>query len=101
MIRAQEGSICEIDADQLNAHPQLRTITALYAFCREVDDAVDECKDPAIARPLIVAFLAAAVVGTFVMWRFIFVVPAAFSLACAACLVAALVTSHRLAEEVR
>jgi 15-cis-phytoene synthase len=25
-------------------------ITALYAFCREVDDAVDECSDPAIAR---------------------------------------------------
>jgi len=27
-----------------------RAITALYAFCREVDDAVDECTDPAIAR---------------------------------------------------
>jgi 15-cis-phytoene synthase len=27
-----------------------RAITALYAFCREVDDAVDECSDPAIAR---------------------------------------------------
>ena len=26
-----------------------RTITALYAFCREVDDVVDECKDPAVA----------------------------------------------------
>lgn len=25
-------------------------ITALYAFCREVDDAVDECSDPQIAR---------------------------------------------------
>jgi phytoene synthase len=25
-------------------------ITALYAFCREVDDAVDECSDAAIAR---------------------------------------------------
>ncbi len=25
-------------------------ITALYAFCREVDDAVDECSDPAVAR---------------------------------------------------
>lgn len=24
-------------------------ITALYAFCREVDDVVDECQDPAIA----------------------------------------------------
>jgi len=58
-------------------------------------------KDPAIARPLIAAFLAAGVVGTFVIWRFIFIVPAAFSLACAACLVAALVASHWLAEEVR
>lgn len=27
-----------------------RAITALYAFCREVDDAVDECSDPAVAR---------------------------------------------------
>ncbi len=27
-----------------------RAITALYAFCREVDDVVDECKDVAIAR---------------------------------------------------
>ena len=27
-----------------------KVITALYAFCREVDDVVDECKDPAIAR---------------------------------------------------
>ena len=27
-----------------------QAITALYAFCREVDDVVDECKDPAIAR---------------------------------------------------
>lgn len=26
-----------------------QAITALYAFCREVDDAVDECTDPAIA----------------------------------------------------
>lgn len=26
-----------------------QAITALYAFCREVDDAVDECSDPAIA----------------------------------------------------
>jgi phytoene synthase len=25
-------------------------ITALYAFCREVDDVVDECADPAVAR---------------------------------------------------
>ena len=27
-----------------------QAITALYAFCREVDDAVDECPDPAVAR---------------------------------------------------
>jgi phytoene synthase len=26
-----------------------RAITALYAFCREVDDAVDECDDPQVA----------------------------------------------------
>jgi len=27
-----------------------RAITALYAFCREVDDVVDECVDPQLAR---------------------------------------------------
>lgn len=27
-----------------------RAITALYAFCREVDDVVDECTDPQLAR---------------------------------------------------
>ncbi|POZ63396.1 presqualene diphosphate synthase HpnD [Chromobacterium alticapitis] len=27
-----------------------RAITALYAFCREVDDAVDECQDPNVAQ---------------------------------------------------
>jgi len=27
-----------------------RAITALYAFCREVDDVVDECSDPAVAQ---------------------------------------------------
>jgi len=29
---------------------QRRAIIALYAFCREVDDAVDEAADPAVAR---------------------------------------------------
>ena len=29
---------------------QRRAMNALYAFCREVDDIVDECHDPAIAR---------------------------------------------------
>ncbi len=27
-----------------------KAITALYAFCREVDDVVDECHEPAVAR---------------------------------------------------
>ena len=27
-----------------------RAITALYAFCREVDDVVDECREPEVAR---------------------------------------------------
>ena len=30
--------------------PKRRAITALYAFCREVDDVVDECSDPQLAR---------------------------------------------------
>jgi len=30
--------------------PQRRAITALYAFCREVDDVVDECREPEVAR---------------------------------------------------
>ncbi|MCG6876110.1 MAG: presqualene diphosphate synthase HpnD [Betaproteobacteria bacterium] len=31
-----------------------RAITALYAFCREVDDVVDECSDPALAHTKLV-----------------------------------------------
>jgi phytoene synthase len=31
-----------------------RAITALYAFCREVDDVVDECTDPQLARTKLV-----------------------------------------------
>ena len=30
--------------------PRRQAINALYAFCREVDDVVDECRDPAIAQ---------------------------------------------------
>jgi phytoene synthase len=30
--------------------PRRRAITALYAFCREVDDVVDEVSDPSVAR---------------------------------------------------
>ncbi|MCK9283980.1 MAG: presqualene diphosphate synthase HpnD [Rhodocyclaceae bacterium] len=30
--------------------PRRQAIMALYAFCREVDDAVDECSDPEVAQ---------------------------------------------------
>jgi phytoene synthase len=30
--------------------PRRRAITALYAFCREIDDVVDECTDVGLAR---------------------------------------------------
>jgi 15-cis-phytoene synthase len=30
-------------------HDKRRAIVALYAFCREVDDVVDECSDPGVA----------------------------------------------------
>lgn len=30
--------------------PERAAITALYAFCREVDDVVDECRDAGVAR---------------------------------------------------
>lgn len=33
--------------------PRRQAITALYAFCREVDDAVDEIHDPAIALQIL------------------------------------------------
>jgi len=35
---------------RLLAPPRRRAITALYAYCREVDDVVDEVSDPAVAR---------------------------------------------------
>ena len=44
-----------------------RAITALYAFCREVDDAVDDCSDAATARATLAWWrqeLAAAFHGT-------------------------------------
>lgn len=30
-----------------------RAITALYAYCREIDDVVDECTDPALAQEML------------------------------------------------
>jgi hypothetical protein len=54
--------------------------------------------DSATAGPMIAAFLAATLVGTLVIWRFIFIVPAVFSLACAACMAIALVRSRGVAE---
>jgi phytoene synthase len=47
--------------------PQRRAITALYAFCREIDDVVDECSDPAVAAATLAwwrAELAALAGGT-------------------------------------
>jgi phytoene synthase len=44
-----------------------RAITALFAFCREVDDVVDDCSDPATARATLAWWrqeLAAAFHGT-------------------------------------
>ncbi|MDE2089161.1 MAG: squalene/phytoene synthase family protein, partial [Gammaproteobacteria bacterium] len=32
------------------APPRRHAVTALYAFCREVDDVVDECHDTGVAR---------------------------------------------------
>ncbi len=46
---AQSGSSFAYSFRFLPA-PRRHAITALYAFCREVDDVVDEVSDPAVAR---------------------------------------------------
>jgi 15-cis-phytoene synthase len=46
---AQSGSSFAYSFRFLPA-PRRHAITALYAFCREVDDVVDEITDPAVAR---------------------------------------------------
>ena len=46
---------------------------------------------PHRARPMVAALSVGSLIGTFVVWRFIFVVPALFSLGCAACLTIAYV----------
>lgn len=45
--------------------------------------------DPRRARPLVGTLSVGSLIGTFVVWRFIFAVPALFSLACAACMTVA------------
>lgn len=50
---------------------------------------------PGRARPMIVGVLVATLAGTWVLWTFVFVLPALFSLACAACLGFALATGRR------
>jgi hypothetical protein len=49
---------------------------------------------PRRAAPLVATLSVGSLIGTFVVWRFIFVVPALFSLACAACLTIAYVLSR-------
>ena len=46
---AASGSSFAISFRFLNDERR-RAITALYAFCREVDDVVDECKEESVAR---------------------------------------------------
>jgi hypothetical protein len=50
--------------------------------------------DPSRVRPLLGALSLAGVVGTVVVWTFIFAVPALFSLACTACLTLAFVAAR-------
>jgi hypothetical protein len=42
--------------------------------------------DPRRARPLVATLAVGGLIGTIVVWRYIFAVPALFSLACTACL---------------
>ena len=50
--------------------------------------------DPKQARPLLSTLSVASLVGTAVIWKFIFVVPALFSLACTACLSLAFIAAR-------
>jgi len=52
-------------------------------------------EEPARIRPVILMFLVASAIGTYVIWTFIFVVPALFSLACTLCLALGVLTSGR------
>ena len=50
--------------------------------------------DPSRVRPLLGTLSLAGVVGTGVIWTFIFAVPALFSLSCTACLTLAFITAR-------
>lgn len=44
------GSSFTLSFRFLDARNKRQALNALYAFCREIDDVVDECQEPAIAR---------------------------------------------------
>jgi hypothetical protein len=46
-------------------------------------------------RPMLMAMCAAFALGTVVLWVYIFIVPALFSLVCTACIAAALAAAYR------
>ncbi|MCM1129018.1 MAG: presqualene diphosphate synthase HpnD [Alistipes senegalensis] len=48
--KAAESASSFYNSFRFLAPQRRRAITALYAYCREVDDAVDECPDPGLAR---------------------------------------------------
>lgn len=50
---------------------------------------------PSAARPMVLTLAVAAVAGAIVCWRYIFIIPAAFAIALAACLVVSLVVWSR------
>jgi hypothetical protein len=50
---------------------------------------------PAMIRPVLGTTAVAWIAGTVILWRYIFIVPAAFSLVCSICVVAALVAARR------
>jgi hypothetical protein len=52
-------------------------------------------RDASIARPMIGAFAVAAALGTLIAWRYIFPVPAVFSLVLCAVLIFAYVAARR------
>jgi hypothetical protein len=48
-----------------------------------------------LIRPVLMTTAAAWIGGTVILWRYIFIVPAVFSLVCSACVIAALISSTR------